>query len=61
MRGDGRLGLRFSGLASDVVADRVMFALPFTLLRDLDLSRLPLSSQKSVARSPSWRWEPTPS
>jgi monoamine oxidase len=44
MRGDGRLGLRFSGLASDVVADRVVFALPFTVLRDLDLSRLPLSS-----------------
>ena len=49
MRGDGRLGLRFSGLASDVVADRVVFALPFTLLRDLDLSRLPLSSRKRRA------------
>jgi monoamine oxidase len=49
MRGDGRLGLRFSGLASDVVADRVVFALPFTVLRDLDLSRLPLSSRKRRA------------
>ena len=34
-RGDGRVGLRFSGVANDVVADRVVFALPFTVLRDL--------------------------
>jgi monoamine oxidase len=49
MRGDGRVGLRFSGLAGDVVADRVVSALPFTVLRDLDLSGLPLSSRKRRA------------
>ena len=48
-RGDGRVGLRFSGLASDVVADRVVFALPFTVLRELDLSGLALSSRKRRA------------
>jgi len=48
-RGDGRVGLRFSGVANDVVADRVVFALPFTVLRDLDLSRLALSSRKRRA------------
>jgi monoamine oxidase len=49
MRGDGRVGLRFSRLAGDVVADRVVFALPFTVLRDLDLSRLPLSARRRRA------------
>jgi monoamine oxidase len=49
LRGDGRVGLRFSGLAGEVVADRVVFALPFTVLRDLDLSRLPLSARKRRA------------
>jgi monoamine oxidase len=48
-RGDGRVGLRFSGIASDVVADRVVFALPFTVLRDLDISGLALSSRKRRA------------
>ena len=48
-RGDGRVGLRFSGLANDVVADRLVFALPFTVLRDLDLSGLALSSRKRRA------------
>ena len=48
-RADGRVGLRFSGLANDVVADRVVFALPFTVLRDLDLSGLALSSRKRRA------------
>ena len=48
-RGDGRVGLRFSGVANDVVADRVVFALPFTVLRDLDLSGLALSSRKRRA------------
>ena len=48
-RGDGRVGLRFSGVANDVVADRVVFALPFTVLRDLDLSGLALSSRKCRA------------
>src|SRR5262249_7897152 len=48
-RGDGRVGLRFSRLAKDVVADRVVFALPFTVLRALDLSGLALSSRKRRA------------
>ena len=48
-RGDGRAGLRFSGLASDVVADRVVLALPFSVLRDLDVSGLDLSSRKRRA------------
>ena len=48
-RGDGRVGLRLSGLASDLVADRVVFALPFTVLRELDLSGLALSSRKRRA------------
>jgi monoamine oxidase len=48
-RGDGRVGLRFSGIASDVVADRVVFALPFSVLRDLDISGLALSSRKRRA------------
>jgi len=48
-RGDGRVGLRFAGLARDVVADRVVFALPFTVLRDLDVTGLALSSRKRRA------------
>ena len=48
-RSDGRIGLSFSDLASDVVADRVVFALPFTTLRDVDLSRLELSSRRRRA------------
>ena len=48
-RRDGRVGLRFSGIASDVVADRVVFALPFTVLRELDLSGLVLSPRKRRA------------
>jgi len=43
------VGLRFSGVANDVVADRAVFALPFTVLRDLDLSGLALSSRKRRA------------
>ncbi len=54
-RGDGRVGLRFSGLANDVVADRVVFALPFTVLRDLDLSGLGVA-RGSVEQSRSSRW-----
>ena len=46
---DGRVGLQFSGIASDVVADRVVFALPFTVLRELDLSGLVLSPRKRRA------------
>jgi monoamine oxidase len=48
-RGDGRVGLRLSGMAGDLLADRVVFALPFTTLRDVDLSRLDLSRRKRRA------------
>lgn len=53
MRGDGRVGLRFSGLAGDVVADRVVFALPFTVLRFAGEH----TSTRSTGRSdgPAWR------
>ncbi len=45
-RGDDRYGLRFGGIASDVVADRVVLAIPFTTLREVDLSRAGLSAKK---------------
>ena len=49
-RSDGRVALRFSDQPyTDVVADRVVFALPFTLLRDVDLSGLSLSRRKRTA------------
>ena len=44
---DGRVSLRFSDDPyRDVVADRVVFALPFTTLRQVDLSDLVLSRRK---------------
>jgi monoamine oxidase len=45
-RGDGSYGLRFGGAGSDVVADRVVLAAPFTTLRDVDLERAGLSRIK---------------
>jgi monoamine oxidase len=48
-RGDGRIGLKFSDLAHDVIADRVVFALPFTTLRDVDLAGLQLSARRQRA------------
>jgi monoamine oxidase len=45
-RGDGTQGLRFSGIASDVIADRVVLAIPFATLRRVDLARSGLSSKK---------------
>lgn len=45
-RGDGSYGLRFGGIAADVVADRVVLAIPFTTLRRVDLSRARLSRKR---------------
>jgi monoamine oxidase len=42
-RNDGRIGLRFAGERSDVIADLAVFALPFTVLRDVDTSDLDLT------------------
>jgi monoamine oxidase len=48
-RGDGRIGLRFGDTAADVIADRVILALPFTTLRETDHARLSLSARKRRA------------
>ena len=48
-RSDGRVALRFSSVADEVVADRVVFALPFTTLRDVDIARLQLSNRRRRA------------
>jgi monoamine oxidase len=45
-RADGRYGLRFGGHPDVVVADRVVLALPFTTLRDVDLTRAGLSHKR---------------
>jgi monoamine oxidase len=38
-RSDGSYGLRFDGITNDVGADRVVLAIPYTTLREVDLSR----------------------
>ncbi len=38
-RDDGSYGLRFSGTSDEVTADRVVLAIPYTTLRDVDLSQ----------------------
>jgi monoamine oxidase len=38
-RGDGSYGLRFDGISDDVTADRVVLAIPYATLREVDLSR----------------------
>jgi monoamine oxidase len=48
-RSDDTIGLRFAGEASDVVADVAVFALPFTVLRDVDTSGLQLSERRRRA------------
>jgi len=48
-RSDGSIGLRFAGEASDVVADVAVFALPFTVLRDVDTSGLEVSDRRRRA------------
>lgn len=46
-RRDGAVELRFGGMSSRVIADRVILALPFTALRRADLSDSGLSATKS--------------
>lgn len=48
-RADGRIALRFNTLAHEVVADRVVFALPFTTLRGVDTAKLQLSQRRRRA------------
>lgn len=48
-RADDRIGLRVAGVRSDVVADVVVLALPFTTLRDVDYSGLRLSRRRRRA------------
>ena len=45
-RGDGTYGLRFGGIGDEVVADQLVLALPFTTLREVDLSRSGLSRKR---------------
>lgn len=45
-RSDGTYALRIGGVATDVVADRVVLTLPFTTLRRVDLSKAGLSRHK---------------
>ncbi len=49
LRRDGCYGLRFGGLRRDVLADRVVLAIPFTTLRHVDLGRSGLSRLKRRA------------
>jgi monoamine oxidase len=48
-RSDQRIGLRLGGVRSDVEADLVVLALPFTVLRDIDYSGLRLSRRRTRA------------
>lgn len=48
---DGTIGLELSGIAAPVIADHVVLALPFTALRNVDLTRsgLPAKRLASIA------------
>jgi monoamine oxidase len=48
-RSDGRVELVLDGVSGNVVADRVVMALPFTVLRDLDTSQLDVSARRRKA------------
>jgi monoamine oxidase len=48
-RSDGKIGLRFTGRRHDVIADLAVFALPFTVLRDVDTSGLEMSARRRRA------------
>lgn len=48
-RGDGTYGLRFGGVHRPVFADRVVLCLPFTALREVDLSGSGLSGKRRAA------------
>ena len=52
-RGDGSYGMRFAGVAADVVADCVVLAIPFTTLRRVDLGGAELSAKKRAASTSS--------
>ena len=45
-RGDGSYGMRFGGIAEDVIADQVVLAIPFTTLRRVDLDGAGLSAKR---------------
>ena len=45
-RGDGSFALRFAGIGGEVIADRVVLAMPFTTLRRVDLDPAGLSRKK---------------
>jgi monoamine oxidase len=45
-RGGGTYGLRFAGISGEVVADQVVLALPFSTLREVDLSRSGFSRRR---------------
>lgn len=47
--GDGRLELEFDGVAGQVVADRVILAVPFTTLRQVDLGDAGFSDEMRAA------------
>ena len=59
VRGDGSFGLRFASLAAEVIADRVVLALPFTTLRRVDLDDAGLSTKRRRS-SMSSGWGRTP-
>lgn len=46
LREDGAHGLRFDNVAGDVVADRVVLAIPYTTLREVDISRAGFTKTK---------------
>lgn len=58
-RSDGTWTLTF-GTGRSTVADHVVLALPFSLLRPVDATRAGFSARKQ-RRSESRRWAPTPS
>ncbi len=45
-RGDGSYSLSFDGVSGDVAADRVVLAIPFTTLREADLSKAGFSAKR---------------
>ena len=45
-RGSGSYELRFDGVSGPVIADRVVLCLPFTTLREVDLSKSGLSAKR---------------
>jgi monoamine oxidase len=45
-RADGSFALTFEGIGGEVAADVVVFTLPFTALRDVDLAGVPLSPKR---------------